>query len=70
MCIRDSDNRLAFVDIQGLPGQDQLEELVTAGTDGANLINIVVIIEHLSLIHIFPNLPSLSVSYPVLVSKL
>ena len=40
------DNRLAFVDIQGLPGQDQLEELVTAGTDGANLINIVVIIEH------------------------
>ena len=23
-------------------GQDQLEELVTAGTDGANLINIVL----------------------------
>ena len=37
------DNGLALVDIQGLPGQNQAEELVTAGADGADLSDRLII---------------------------
>ena len=37
---------LTLVDIQRLPGQDEAEELVTAGTHGADLANGLVVGEH------------------------
>ena len=40
------DNGLALVDIQGLPRQDEAEELVTAGADRADLTDGLVVGEH------------------------
>ena len=40
------DNGLSFMDIQRLPGQDELEELVTAGTHGADLPDVLIVIIH------------------------
>ena len=40
------DDGLALVDIQRLPGQDQAEELVTAGTHGAHFADVLVVGEH------------------------
>ena len=40
------DDTLAFVDIQPLPGQDELEELVAAGAHGADLLDVMVVVIH------------------------